>query len=403
MEVAQMQLFFRILESSTRNAIFAGAVAASLLITVRTCAQSNSGSMPNLSGAPAALPRGQEDASADANAEAELQKGTALTRNGAFAEAIPHLLASRGKVANNYAAYFNLALCYIATAQSKLAIPILTDLRASGHDNADVNNLLAQAYVGESENEKALDALRRAAAFNSENEKLYTFVADACTAKANYALGLQVADLGLNHWPNSARLHFERAMFLASLDQFDTAKKDFALARSLAPDSDIAFVAAAQEAIFEGNIAAAVRAARDGISKGHENFMLLTLLAEALLRSGISPGQPEFEEARKALETAVSQRADYASAQLTLGKLFLMGGQLNDAITHLESARRLNPGNAAVYSNLAAAYRKQGNLAEAQDALATLAKLNQAQAEKIRETPGDRKASYAGTPREHDP
>jgi tetratricopeptide (TPR) repeat protein len=337
------------------------------------------------------------------SAEAKLQKGTALTRSGKFAEAIPHLLAARGHVANDYAADFNLALCYVATAQPKLAIPILTDLRASGHDSADVNNLLAQAYVGESENEKALDALQRAAAFNPENEKLYMFVADACTAKANYALGLQVAHLGLSHLPNSAGLHFERAMFLASLDQFDTAKKDFALARSLAPESDIAFLAAAQEAMFEGNIAEAVRLARDGISKGHDNFMLFTLVGEALLRSGISPGQPEFEEARQALERAVSLRADYASSQLTLGKLYLMEGRLNEAIIHLEAARQLNPGNTAIYSNLAAAYRKQGKLSQAQDALETLAKLNRAQAEKIRNAPGDRKAGYAGTPREHDP
>jgi tetratricopeptide (TPR) repeat protein len=330
------------------------------------------------------------------SAEAELQKGTALTRQGAFVEAIPHLLASRGRVANNYAANFNLALCYVATRQSQRAIPLLTDLRASGHDNVDVNNLLAQAYVDESNNERALDALRRAAAFNPANEKLYIFVADACTAKANYALGLQVADLGLTHLPNSARLHFERAMFLSSLDQFDNAKNDFELARSLAPDSDIAFIAASQEAMFEGNIANAVRAARDGISKGHENFMLLTLLGEALLRSGVAPGQPGFDEARRALEMSVSQRADYASSQLTLGKLYLMEGRLNDAITHLEAARQLNPGNTAIYSNLATAYRKQGNLQKAQDVLSMLSKLNLVQAEKIRDAPGDRKASYAG-------
>jgi len=341
--------------------------------------------------------------SADSQAEQELQKGTALTRRGEFNEAIQHLLVARGHLANDYAVNFNLALCYVATAQSKLAIPILTDLRGDGHDTADVNNLLAQAYVGESQNQNAIDALQRAAAFNPENEKLYMFVADACTAKANYTLGVQVADFGLSHLPKSAGLHFERAMFLSLLDQFDDAKVDFELARSLAPDSDIAFIAVAQEAMFEGNIAEAVRAARDGISKGHENFMLLTLLGEALLRSGITSGQPEFEEARRALERAVSQRADYASSQLTVGKLYLMEGRLADSIAHLEMARQLNPGNAAIYSNLAAAYRKRGKLTEAQDALATLSKLNQAQAAKIRDAPGDRKASYAGNPREHDP
>ena len=403
MEVMQMQSFFRVLESSTRKVIFVCALAASLLIGIRAAAQSNSGSMPNLSGAPNGPPREAYDFAGDSQAEAELQRGTALTRRGAFAEAIPHLLASRGKVANNYAASFNLALCYVATGQSQRAIPILIELRASGHDNADVNNLLAQAYVGDSHDQKALEATRRAAALNPANEKLYTFVADACTSRQNYVLGLQVADLGLSHLPNSARLHFERAMFLSSLDQFDNAKKDFELARSLAPDSDIAFLSAAQEAFFEGNVAEAVRVSRNGISKGHESFMLLTLLGEALLRSGITPGQPEFAEARRALERAVSQRPDYASSQLTLGKLYLLESRLNDAITHLEAARHLGAGNPAIYSNLAAAYRRQGKVAEAQDALATLSKLNQAQAAKIRDAPGDRKTSYAGNPREHNP
>ena len=61
---------------------------------------------------------------------------------------------------------------------------------------------------------------------------------------------------------------------------------------------------------------------------------------------------------------------------------------------HLEIARNLGPNNPAVYSQLATAYRKAGDLPKAQDALATLAKLNQEQAEKIRTAPGDRKAGY---------
>jgi tetratricopeptide (TPR) repeat protein len=395
-EIAIVRRLLRVMEAFMRNTIFAAVAAASLLIGSRATTQSNSGTMPNLSGAPNAAPREPGDSTGDKQAEAELEKGTVLTRSGKFAEAIPHLLAARGKVANNYAASFNLSLCYVATGQSQGAIPVLTELRASGHDNSDVNNLLAQAYVGDSQDQKALEATRRAAAVNPSNEKLYTFVADACTARQNYTLGLQVVDLGLSHLSNSARLRFERAMFLSLLDQFDNAKNDFELARSLAPDSDIAFLAAAQEAFFEGNIAAAVQVSRNGIRKGYESFMLLTLLGEALLRSGITPGQPEFEEAREALEKAVSERAHYASSQLTLGKLYLLEGRLADAIAHLEIARQLNPGNPAIYSNLAATYRKQGNVQKAQDAVAMLSKLNRVQAEKIRDAPGDRKASYAG-------
>jgi len=339
----------------------------------------------------------------DPQAEQELEKGTGLTRNGQFAEAIPHLLAAQGRVANQYAASVNLAICYIATDQPNRAIPVLNDLRDRAHDNADVNNLLAQAYIGDSENQKGFEALERAASITPTNEKLYMFVADACMGKQAYVLGMQVAELGLKNLPQSARLHFERAMFLSLLDRFDDAKADFALARKLSPDSDIAYVAGAQEAMLDGNVREAIRTAREGIKWGDEGFLLLTLLGDALLRSGAVPGQPEFEEARAALEKSVAARANYPSSQLALGKLYLLDNRASEAITHLEIARQLNPGNPAVYSNLAAAYRKQADLSKAQEALETLEKLNSAQAEKIRRAPGETKASYAtsGSSPEH--
>src|SRR6516162_2581042 len=113
----------------------------------------------------------------DPQAEEELQKGTALTRAGSFAEAIPHLRAAEGRVSNKYAARFNLSLCLVATGQPKQAIPILTTLRSAGHD-VDVNNLLAQAYVGDGQNQQALEALQRASKLAPENERLYLYVAD---------------------------------------------------------------------------------------------------------------------------------------------------------------------------------------------------------------------------------
>ena len=333
----------------------------------------------------------------DSRAEEELQKGSALTRAGSFAEAIPHLLAARGRASNDYAARFNLSLCFVATGQPTQAIPILTALRAAGHDNADVNNLLAQAYVGDGQNQKALEALQWASKLAPENEKLYLFVADACMAKQEYAVGLHVVELGLDHLPNSAHLHYQRGIFLALLDDLDAGEKDFDQARGLAPETDIAFLAATQKAMFEGDVLEAVRAAREGIKKGRHDHVLLTLLGEALLRSGIAPGQPEFTEAQEALEKAVAERPNYAGSQLALGKLILLDNRAGDAISHLETARQLDPNNASVYFNLAAAYRRRGDLQQAQNMLAVLAKLNQAQAEKIRSAPGDRKAGYAGS------
>jgi tetratricopeptide (TPR) repeat protein len=325
-------------------------------------------------------------------AEAELQAGIALTRRGLFADAIPHLLAAQGQVSNPYAASFNLALCYVGTSRFPQAIELLHALRST----ADVDNLLAQAYVGNAQPQEAVEALQKAADLTPKNEKLYLFVADACMDHKDYALGLKVVDLGLKNLPGSARLRYQRGMFLSLLDQFDLARLDFDLASKLAPESDIAFDAAAQENMLDGNIAETIRVARDGIQKGHGDTTLLSILGEALLRSGVSPGQPEFIEAKTVLEKSVTARSNYAGSQIALGKLYLMEGRVEDALAHLETARRLDPRNPSVYAQLTKAYRLHGEPEQARAMLAALAQLNQEQAETIRSAPGDRKTSYSG-------
>ncbi|MGA8441118.1 MAG: tetratricopeptide repeat protein [Candidatus Sulfotelmatobacter sp.] len=337
----------------------------------------------------------EPDASSQQEGEAELQAGTILTRKGLFKEAIPHLLAARGRVTNEYAADFNLALCYVGSSQFKLAIDVLNGLRSRGHDGVDVGNLLAQAYIGNAQPQEAMASLERAANLAPQNEKLYVFVADAFMDHQDYSLGLKAVEIGLVNLPKSARLHYERALFLAQLDELDQAKPDFEMASQLAAGSEIGYLAAARERLLVGDIPEAVRTAREGVKKGYENPALLTLLGEALIRSGATPGQPDFVEAQTVLQKAVAKQPNDPTSQLALGGLYLMAGRLEDAITHLEIARQIEPGKASVYANLARAYQRAGELSEAQVAMARLAEINQEQAEKIRSAPGDRKAAYS--------
>jgi tetratricopeptide (TPR) repeat protein len=336
---------------------------------------------------------GAQQNPASPESAAELQTGISLTGKGNFAEAIPHLLAARGHVPDEYAAGFDLALCYVGTRRFKDAIAVLTAMTGGGHDG-DVYNLLAQAYVGDSQPQKAFEALQKAADLAPRNERLYLFVADACADSQNYVLGLRVTDLGLRNLPKSSRLHYQRAMFFARTDQLDLAKPDFDLAVRLEPGGDIAYIAEAQEQLFGGNISQAIRAGREGIKNGHESTALLTILGEALLRSGLIPGQSDFLEAEAALEKSVADRPSDAGAQLNLGKLLLMKNQLEEAITHFEASRRLAPANPAAYANLAVAYRRRGNPEQAQQMLEILSDLNRQQEARIAATPGDHKASY---------
>ena len=347
--------------------------------------------------APAYSQRGQAGR-ANSAAEAELQKGIELTRGAKFNEAIPHFLAAQGQVRDASALSFNLALCYVGTGQYPHAIALLNELRSNGLKNANLENLLTQALLGNGQPEEAFAAFERASRLAPENEKLYLYVVESCMGNGYLDMGLRVVEIGLKRLPRSAPLVFEHGILLAQLDFIGEAMKELQKVTELAPGSDVAYIAAAQKSLFESEVDEAVRIAREGIGKGKKHFMLLALFGEAVVLSGVEPGSKEFAEARAALEQSIALSPTYVSARMTLGKLYLMERRMDDAIVHLNVARELNPKNPAVYSNLAAAYRRRGDTAKAEEMLAILDKLNEEEVERIRNAPGDRKAGYMSDP-----
>lgn len=327
---------------------------------------------------------GEQTQRISTEAENELQTGIALTRSGRFAEAIPHLLGARGQVSEEYAGEFNLALCYVGTGEFQKAIPILLGLRKGGHQNASVENLLSQAYAGNNETREAFEAFQRAAAFTPKDEKLYLLVAAAFLEKQEYSQGLRVVETGLRNLPDSARLHYELGYALWQLEEPGLAKPEFERATSLAPHSEIGYLAAAQKSFMLGDLSQAIQMARTGVRAGSADYQLLALLGDALLQNGASPGQPEFFEAKELLERSIAARANFASSQIALGRLLLQEGRVDGAIEHLELGRRLAPQNPSPYMLLATAYRKRGRLEQARAMLAMVAKLNEEQAQKRR-------------------
>jgi tetratricopeptide (TPR) repeat protein len=345
--------------------------------------------------APMCAQRGRSSRS-DSGGEADLQKAIALTRSGKFNEAIPLFLAAEGRVSNVYALNFNLALCYVGAGQYPSAIALLNELRSNGLSNANVENLLTQSLLGDGKPEEAFTAFERASSLAPNDEKLYLYVSESCMGHGYFDMGLKVVEAGLKRLPRSAALVFEHGILLARLDFIDDAMRELQKVTELAPDSDVAYIAAAQKSLFESNVDEAVRIAREGIHKGKQHFMLLALYGESVMLSGAEKGSPELAEARAALEQSVALSPTYVSARMSLGKLCLVEGRIDDAIEHLNVARELDPKNSAIYSNLAAAYRRKGDTARAEEILAILAELNKAEVERIRNAPGDRKASYMG-------
>lgn len=335
--------------------------------------------------------------------ESELRAGIQLTQGGRFEDAIPHLLAAQGHVADEYAANFDLALCYVGIGKFRDAAGVLSALRDEGRATAAVNNLLAQAWIGAGQPQRAFAAFQAAVQETPSDEKLYVLVADQCMASGAYDLGMQVADLGLQHLPRSARLHYERAAFSTYENQVGQASSEYEMAARLAPGSDISYMAVAQDDLLQGKIQDAIQVAHKGIESGHGNYILLTIFGDAVARAGFSPGEALFSEAEEALTRSIAERPRYAPSQLALGELLLDAGRMDDAISHLEQARALVPANPAVYSHLAIAYRRKGRADQEQQALATLSKLNQQQAQKYKTDSPDKAGYGAAAPANHRP
>lgn len=314
--------------------------------------------------------------------EAELQTGITLTRGGHFSDAIPHFLAARGHVSDEFAVEFNLALCYVGAAEFPKAISILAELRKGSHENASVENLLSLAYEGNNQPKEALEAFQKAAALTPKDERLYLLVESAFMEKQDYPQGLRVLEAGLQNLPDSARLHYELGYALWQLEEPAMAKPEFERAAALAPRSLIGYLASAQESSMLGDLAQAAKTARAGILEGFADYQLLCLLGDALIHNGASPGTPEFAEAKQALEQSIAARPNYASSQIALGRILLQEDHVDAAIQHLELGHRLAPQNPTPCLLLATAYRKRGRAAQAQAMLDMVAKLNKEQAAK---------------------
>jgi len=312
---------------------------------------------------------------AQLSAAEELQTGSKLTREGKLQDAVPHLLAARAAGADAYATGVNLSICYIGMGSYKPAISELESLRSGSRSSAVVHNLLAQAYLGDRQPRRAWESFLAAVSLMPDDEKQYAYMADACTDQHNFELGLRAMDVGLTHLPGSARLHYERGLFLAQLTRLDEARPEWERAAQLAPGSYIATLSLVQRDLYDGRIREATQRVLAMVAAGNRDYQTLSLVGTVLLHAGAAPGDPGFLQAQAVLEEAARSNPEFSATQIALGRIYILEERYREAVEHLEIGRRLEPRNPAVYSNLARAYHHLGNDAKSREMHAQLSRL----------------------------
>ncbi len=317
--------------------------------------------------------------------EVQFPLGIGLAQAGAYEEAVPYLAAARSFGGVSFDAAYDLAICYLRLKRYGDAASALKEAAAQGHETAELDNLLAEAYEQNHETQAAIDALRRAIALAPNDENNYLDFASLCIDHQDYAAAAKVLDVGLRVQPKSDRLFFERAILHAVQNNFQLAEEDFKQAAALSPGENSSYKGLGILYLERGNSAQAVATLKSRLKQQPDDPGLLYLLGEALLRSGARPGDPAYTEARQAFEKSVKLDPKACLPHVSLGRMYLEEDQTQAAVAQLEQARAADATEKSTYWQLANAYRKLGEMEKQRAALQQLQALNTQERSTVRE------------------
>ena len=307
----------------------------------------------------------------------QFHAGSLLAGHQDFAAATLFFEAARAGYPQPYDVLFNLGLCYIETRRFRQAIAVLSELRDSGSKNAELDNLLAEAYESDKQTGKAIELLREATQLAPQDPKNYVDLGMLCAEHSAYDIGLQVIEVGLHYLPNSDALLVQRAVIYAMSGRYEESEKDFLAASHNSGARDGAYAGLGLTYLQQGDAAQAVKVLRERARRNSDNAAVQYLLGEALIRTGISANDAEYGEALEALEKSTRLNPSFVFSRVDLAKLYLMRNRNAEAIDQLRQAIALDPTKVQAYAQLGAALRKEGKMEEAVPMFAKVRELNE--------------------------
>ena len=303
--------------------------------------------------------------------------GVILGQAGSYAEAARFFGLARNGYDDPYVAGYNQTLMLVRAGDYAGAIRAANELIVAGHNVAELHNLLSEAYLKAGKIQEAYDALRTATKIAPKEEDHYVDLAAICLDYANYDLGLEIVDIGINYLPNSDRLYLQRGVLMVMKGLPAQAVKDFEIAGKLAPEKALPTVALGIAWIQLGQAARAVKVLREKVSLYRKDFMIHYIFGTALLWSGAAYGSAAENEAVAAFEASIRLNPNFSPPRAELGKVLLRRGEVDRAVTELERAVALDPDGSSPNYQLAHAYLKKGQTARAEELMAKVSQLRE--------------------------
>ncbi|HXG33840.1 MAG TPA: tetratricopeptide repeat protein [Bryobacteraceae bacterium] len=262
------------------------------------------------------------------------------------------------------AAVYNLALALYESGRAREAVAVLEPLLATERPDSDVMSLAAAALEAAGQTPRAVSLLQQAVRLYPAEERHYVDLAVICLEHDAPNLALEVLEAGLRSLPQSSRLYAMRGVVNGQLARFAQAESDFERAAQLEPEKGFGQVGLSVVLQRLGRDEEAATKLREYLRQDPRDAGANWMLAQVLVRSGTAPGTREFQEAREALERAVSSDPKLVPARTLLGKLHLQAGETEKAIRELEQAIELDPEDRTAVYQLMVALRAAGRQAE---------------------------------------
>ena len=302
--------------------------------------------------------------------QTNFEAGLMLAQLGRYEASARQFERARKGYPDPYQAGFNLTLAHVKARHYSSAIQSAQEVISQGYRNAELYNLLAEAYEGSGNTLEAYNALRTAARINPADEKNYLDLVVLSVDHKNYDLALEIAGIGLEHVPASQRLILQRGAVRAFKGQYAEAVEDLQQAIRLNPNENLPYFAMSMALMQMDQMHKAIEILRQRVAASPDDYLILFALGEALNRAGFSPGSAEAQDAVNALEKSVRLNPRFAGSRAALGKILFKVGDLDAAIRELDKALELDPSDFAPAYTLALALRRKGETARAEQLLA---------------------------------
>jgi tetratricopeptide (TPR) repeat protein len=249
---------------------------------------------------------------------------------------------------------YDLAFALFSAGRYIESVARLEHLKANGHGDAEVLDLLASGYGKLDRVQDALDAYREACEAAPTSPEYYIDLVFFAMEHSSDGAALKVLDTAIERMPRSSELLTVRGSIYSFIGEPGKAEQDFKRAEEVDPTSGYGVVGRSLSVRDQGKSSEAETELREELKKHPDDIEAEYFLAQIMMNDDTASN---YAEARSLLEAVQRKRPNDPNVLLTLGTTYLEQKDPKAALPLLIHAQQLDPTGVSILNRLLQVYR----------------------------------------------